>query len=143
MIVNKINDPTLKYASMVIGYWIYYSSRMNNVPTTAIHTAYRMIKEDVDYDLSKDLRSQLMLNSEAIKKDKRLRFKFGQLILGLFFYYQNLFLDISDIHWIEGTPALVKMKNNIRMIGNDFDKIAWAYFKDFQKKMHPREKIST
>lgn len=143
MTVNNISDPTVKYASMVIGYRIYYSSKMNNVLVAAIHTAYQMIIEDVDYDLSEALRSQLMLNLEAIKKDKRLRFKFGQLILGLFFYFQNSFPGIGDIKWIGGTPTLMQMKNSIRMLGNDFDKIAWGYFKDFQKKMHARERIVT
>lgn len=139
--MNNINDPIVKYASMVIGYQIYYSSGMNNIPTTAIHTAHQIIKEDVDYDLSEALRSQLMLNLESIKKDKRLRFKFGQLILGLFFYFQKCFPGIGDIQWIDGTPALVQMNNSIRMLGNDFGKIAWGYFNDFQKKMHAREMI--
>lgn len=84
-----------------------------------------------------------MLNLESIKKYKRLTFKFGQLILGLFFYFQNYFPDIGDIQWIDGTPKLVQMKNNIIMLGNGSGKIAWGYFKDFQKKMHARERIPT
>lgn len=114
MTVNDINDPAVKFASMVIGYIIFYSNRMNSIPTT-IHTAYQMIKENVDYDLTKALRSQLMANLEPVKKDKRLRFKFGQLILVLFFYFQNIFPGIGDVQWITGTPALLQMKNNIRM----------------------------
>lgn len=66
-----------------------------------------MIKENVDYDLNEALRSQLMENLEAIKKEKRLRFKFGRLILGLFFYFQNFFPSIGDIQWIVGTPTLL------------------------------------
>lgn len=77
MTVNNIIDPIVNYASMVISYQIYYSSRMNNIPVTSIHIAYHMIKEDFDYDLSEALRSQLVLNLESIKKDKRLIFKFG------------------------------------------------------------------
>lgn len=126
MTVNNINYPAMKYASMVIGYRIYYSSGMNNIPTTTIHTAYWMVKENVDYDLVEALRSQLMVNLEAVKKDKTLRFKFGQLILGLFFYFQNYFLGIGDVQWIEGTPTLIQMKNNIRMLKEKFDNISWG-----------------
>lgn len=89
MIVNNINDPIVKFASMVIGYKIYYSSRMNSIPATTIHTTYWMVKENVDYDLAEVLRSQLMANLEFVEKDKKLRFKFSYLILGLFFYFQK------------------------------------------------------
>lgn len=134
MMVNNINDPTVKYAYMVIGYRINYSSRMNNIPIATIHTAHRMIKEDIDYDLSEALRSQLVLNLESVKKDKRLRFKFGQLIIGLFFYFQNYFPNIDDIQWIDGTPALVQMKIIIRMLGNDFGKGCMGIFQIFLKE---------
>lgn len=40
MTVNNINDPAMKYASMVIGYRICYSSRMNSILAATIHTAY-------------------------------------------------------------------------------------------------------
>lgn len=94
MMVNKINGLAMKYASMVIGYRIFYNSRsMNNISAATIHTAYQMVKENMDYDLAEAMRSQLMANLEVMKKDKRLRFKFGQLILGLFFYFQNFFLE--------------------------------------------------
>ncbi|XP_059064624.1 uncharacterized protein LOC131856734 [Cryptomeria japonica] len=59
-----------------------------------------MVKENIDYDLAKSLRSQLMENLEAVKKEKKMRFKFGQLIIGLFFYFQNFFPSIGDVQWI-------------------------------------------
>lgn len=139
MSVNNINDPVVKYASMVIGYRIYYSSRLNSIATASIHIAYQMVKENVDYDLAEALRSQLMVNLEAIKKDKKLRFKFGQLILSLFFYCQNYFPSIGDMQWISGTPALLQMKNSIIMIKDKYDNISWGYFKEFQNKIHARE----
>lgn len=97
---------------------------MNNILTTTIHTAYQMVKKNVDYDLEEALRIQLMVNIEAMKKDKNSRFKFGQLILGLFFYFQNYFPGIGDVQWIEGTPALLQMKNIIRMLREKFDNIS-------------------
>lgn len=97
MTINEIDDSTVKFASMIIGFQVYHSSRMNNIHVATIHIAYWMIKENVDYDLSEALRSQLVLNLEFIQKDKRLKFKFGQLIVGLFFYFQNFFPYISDV----------------------------------------------
>lgn len=107
MTMNDINDLVVKFASMVIGYRIFYSSIMNSILVGAIHTTYQMIKENVDYDLTEALRSQLMANLEAVNKDKKIRFKFGQLIMGLFFYFQNFFPVNGDVQWIIGTPTLL------------------------------------
>lgn len=35
------------------------------------------------------------------------------------------------------------MKKNIRILKDKFDNISWGYFKEFQNKMHARERIST
>lgn len=141
MMVNDIKDLEVKFASMVIGYRVYHLSQINNILGGTIHIAYWMLKENVDYDLAEALREQLILNLELIKKDKRQKFKFGQLIIGLFFYFQNFFLIIGDIQWSVDTSAMLLIKNNIKMLGNDFTKTIWGYFKDFQKKMHVRERI--
>lgn len=77
MMINEIEDPEVKHASMVIGYRVYHSSRTNSAPVAAIHTTYQTIKDNVDYDLSEALRTQLISNLESIKKYKRQKFKFG------------------------------------------------------------------
>lgn len=92
---------------MVISYRVYHSSRTNSIPEAVIHTAYQMIKENANYGLTEALRTQLILNQESIKKDKRRKFKFSQLIIGLFFYFQNSFLGISDIQWSNDTPTML------------------------------------
>lgn len=141
MTINEIEDPGVKYSSMVIGYRVYHSSRTNGILGAAIHTAYQMVKENADYDLAEALITHLILNLESIKKDKRQKFKFGQLIIGLFFYFQNSFPSIGDIQWSMDTPAMLQIKNSIKLIGNEFTKVIWRYFKDFQKRMHERERI--
>ncbi|XP_059073725.1 uncharacterized protein LOC131874392 [Cryptomeria japonica] len=70
MVVKDIEYPEVKFASMVIGYRVYHLSQMNSIPEAAIHTTYQMLKENVDYDLAKASRAQLMLNIESINKDK-------------------------------------------------------------------------
>lgn len=134
MTVDNINDLVVKFVSMVIGYRIYYSRRMNSILVATIHTAYRMGKENFDYGLAEALRSQLMENLEVVKNDKKMRFKFGQLIMGLFFYFQTFFLGIGDEQWITSTLALPQMKSNIRMLKDKFDDVSWGYFKNFKTK---------
>lgn len=51
MTVNTIIDDLVKYACMVIRYRVFYASIMNFVPTAVVHAAYRMIKENAEYDL--------------------------------------------------------------------------------------------
>lgn len=116
MIINEIDDPEVQYETMVIRYMVYHSSITNNILGAAIHTTYWMLKENDDYDLAEALRTQLILNLESIKKDKRQKFKSGQLIIGLFFYFQNSFPSIGDIQWSEDTPTMLQIKNNIKMI---------------------------
>lgn len=51
MTSNTIEDDLVKYACMVIGYRVFYASRMYFVPRAAVHAAYQMIKDDAEYDL--------------------------------------------------------------------------------------------
>lgn len=62
LMVNDIDELTLKYASMMVGYSIFYTNRENFVFTTAIHTAHKMVKEGLDINLCELLRLQLMKN---------------------------------------------------------------------------------
>lgn len=49
--ISNIQDEVVRYARMIIGYWIFHSSQMNSVPSTVVHVAYWMIKENIDYEL--------------------------------------------------------------------------------------------
>lgn len=103
MSVNNIQDEVVRYATMIIGYRIFHSSRMNSVPSAAVQATYQMIKENVDYDLCEAMQSQLMLNLESIK-DNSQKFTFGQLLISLFFYFKNFIPGIGDIQWSNDTP---------------------------------------
>lgn len=46
--INNIRDPMVKLVAMVIGYRVFYSNRLNNVPSATIHTAHIMIVDNVD-----------------------------------------------------------------------------------------------
>lgn len=67
LMVNGIDDPMVKYASMMIGYKIFYKNRENLVSTTVIHTTHQMVKEGLDFDLCEISRLQLMENLQKKK----------------------------------------------------------------------------
>jgi len=98
MTINDIIELNVKFASMVIGYKIYHLRRENFISGTTIYVAYKMLKENVDYDLCELLQNQLIENLKKIKRDKKNTFKYGTLILCLFFYYMNEVLGVRGVH---------------------------------------------
>lgn len=105
MTVITIKDDFVKYACMVIRYRVFYASRMNSIPTVVAHAAYRMINEDGEYELCTCMQKQLMENLKSIKEEKALRFKFGQLLVGLFLYFQGYFPGVGDVQWLFDLPV--------------------------------------
>lgn len=70
MRINTIKDDDVKFVAMVIGYKVYRSNQLNSVSDTAIHAAYKMVKEDAHYDLYSVMLEELMINLKKIKLDK-------------------------------------------------------------------------
>lgn len=87
--VNIIKHDLVKYACMVIGYKTFSASRINSISTTTVNATYRMIKEDASFDMCTGMQRQLLSNLKSFKQDNALRFKFEQLLAGLFFYFQG------------------------------------------------------
>lgn len=137
--INNIRD---KLVAMVIGYRVFYSSRLNSVPSVVIHTAHRMIVDNADYDLYEAIRRQLFQNLQSIKKDNNKKFKYGQLLVGLFFYFQNFLPGIGDIEWSKDSPVSAQIKNIIKVVKNIFHAALNRYLNEFQKKMSMRMRLS-
>lgn len=139
--VNNIKDPAVKLVAMVIGYRVFYSSRLNSVPSATVHTTHGMIVDNADYDLCEAIRRQLFFNLQSIKKDSSLKFKYGQLLVDLFFYFQNFLPGIGDIEWSKDSPVSAQIKNSIKAIKNTFHASLNRYFNEFQKKMSMRMRL--
>lgn len=139
--INNIRDPVVKLAAMVIGYQVFYSSRLNSVPSVAIHTTHRMIIDNADYDLCQAIRVQLFQNLQSIKKDNTQKFKYGQLLARLFFYLQNFLPGIGDIEWSKDLPVNAQIKNKIKAMKNTFSAALNKYFNEFQKNMSMRMRL--
>lgn len=110
MTINDILMHDIKFASMVIEYMIYHSSYKNFVSGTAIYAAYEMIKENKKYDLCELLWSKLMKNLTKIKQDKKNTFKYGTLILSLFFFFMNEISRIENVQWAYDKPVAIQIK---------------------------------
>lgn len=67
MKINDILENDIRFAEMVIGYNIYYSSKENSFSSTAIYVAYEMMRGNKKYDLCEFLQSELIKNIKKIK----------------------------------------------------------------------------
>lgn len=89
MTISDIIEYDVRFASMIIVYKIYQSSRANSVSSTTIYATYQILKENKLYDLCGVLLSELKRNLKKIKKEKKHVFKFGTLIVCLALYFMN------------------------------------------------------
>lgn len=89
MTIDDTLEDDIQLASMVIRYKIYYSSRMNSISGNTIYVAYEMLRENKKYDLCELLQSELIKILKKIKENKKHPFKYGTLLLCIFFYFKN------------------------------------------------------
>lgn len=94
MTINDIVKHNIRFASMVIGYKIYFS-----ISGSAIYIVYEMMKEINKYDLCELLRSELIKNIKKNKENKKNPFKFKTLLLCLFFYFMKESLGVGPVEW--------------------------------------------
>lgn len=69
--IDDIFKDDVQFASMVIGYKIYYSSTINFVSSTSIYATYEMPRKDKRYDQCELLHSELIKNLKNIKENKK------------------------------------------------------------------------
>lgn len=118
MTINDILEYDVKFASMVIGYRIYYSNRDNFVSKIAIYVVYEIIKENKKYDLCELLQSELIKNLKKIKENKKHPFKYETFILCLFFYFMNEVSGIGQVQWAYDRPVGVQIRDYLYSIGD-------------------------
>lgn len=126
-----------------MGYKVYQSSRDNTVSSTTIYVAYKVIKEDELYDLCEVLQSELLNNLKKVKHDKKYVFKFGTLIICLYFYFMNEVLGVGKVQWAYDRPMSMQIKETLDGLGDAQDKkaIMQGYLKNFQGMIQSRERI--
>lgn len=143
MTIDDILEDDIRFASMMIGYNIYYSSQMKFVSGTAIYVTYDMLRENNKYDLCKLLRTKLIKNLKKIKENKKHPFKYGTLLLCIFFYFKNEISGVGPMQWAFDRPVGVQIQEYLYSYNDSKVQITnlWGYFKNFQEEIHERERI--
>lgn len=74
-----------------------------------------------------------MENLNKVKKDKKNTFKYGTLILCLFFYFMNELPGKKSMCWTSDKPISIQIREHLNNIGDsNARRIAlWGYFKNF------------
>ena len=104
--ISIVANVELRFGIHVIAHKIYSSSRPNSVPCEAVDLAYKVVKKNVEFDLSELLLSQLNKNMESIRTSKNNSCKFGSLLICLFFYIQKSFPSKGSVVWRKEIPVL-------------------------------------
>ena len=65
--INNVTDLELRFGIYIIAYKIYSSSRLNSVSCEAVDLAYKVVKKNLDYDLSDVRLKQLNKNVDSVK----------------------------------------------------------------------------
>ena len=86
MKISSVTDVELKFGIHVIAHKIYSSSWLNSVSCEAVDLAYKVVKNNLSYDLADLLLKQFNKNMESIRTSKKNLCKFGSLLTCLFFY---------------------------------------------------------
>ena len=84
---------------------------------------------------------QLNKNVDSVKMSKNNSFKFGSLLVCLFFYVQKFFPSKGIVVWRKDTPILYQINKFIKDMGENLEKVMDKYFEVFKKKMNNRFQI--
>lgn len=99
MTIESIKEKDIKLISMILGYRFQHTRRVNSVSAATILATIRLVRENGEFNLCEILRTQLIDNIRAIKHDKTKIFRFGSLIIYMYFHIlgkvSNLYLDKS------------------------------------------------
>ena len=87
--------------------------RLNSVPCIVVDVGYKIVKKDHTYDLAKLQLQQIMENLGAIRRSKSAQYKFGSILICLFFYVQNEFPYFGKVSWKTNRSVVVQVNKYI------------------------------
>ena len=102
---------------------------------------YKIVKKDHTYDLAELQLHQLIENLGAIKKTKNSQWKFGSILICIFFYVQNKFPTSGPMAWKTNKSIVVQIGEFIEQLGENFELVMTSYFEDFKQSMKKRLRI--
>ena len=86
MKISSVIDAKLKFRIHVIAHKIYSLSHLNSVSCETVDLAYKVVKNNLSYDLVDLLLIQFYKNMGRIQTSKNNPYKFGSLLTCFFFY---------------------------------------------------------
>lgn len=86
MTIEPIKEKDIKLMSMILGYRFQHTSRVNSLSVAIILAAIRLVRENGEFNLCEIMHAQLIDNIKAIKHDKTKIFRFGSLIIYMYFH---------------------------------------------------------
>ena len=125
----------LKFGIHIIVHKIYSSSRLNNVSCEAVDLAYKVVKNNMSFNLAELMLNQFNKNMESIRTSKNNPCKFDSLLFCLFFPSKG------SIIWIKYVPILYHYNEYIVEMGENFVSIMDNYFDSFKEKMNRKYRI--
>ena len=139
--INNVTNVELRFGIHIITHKIYSLSRLNSVPCEAVDLAYKVVKKNLEYDLSNVLLKQLNKNIDSVKTSKNNPFKFVSLLTCLFFYVQKFFPSKGIVVWRKDTRVLYQINDIIAEMDQNFERVMDNYFEVFKEKMNNRFRI--
>ena len=136
--INNVTDIELRFGIHIIAHKIYSSSWLNKILCEAVDLAYKVVKKNLEYDLSDVLLKILNKNIDSVKTSKNNPFKFGYLLTCLFLNVQKFFLSKGTVIWRKDTPVLYQINDFIEEMGEIFERLLDNYFEVFKEKMNNR-----
>lgn len=128
MKLNVVTNMELKFCIHVIAHKIYNSSRLNGVSCEAIDLAYKVVKNNLSFDLVELLLNQFNKNMESIRVSKNNPYKFGSLLTFLYFFVQKFSLPkVLQYGGRKDVPILYQINEYIAEMGENFDNIMDNY----------------
>ena len=135
MIIDTITDPLIAFIVREIAHKFYQSSGLNSVRCIAVDMGYKIVKKDHTYDLVELQLQKLIENLGEIRKSKSAQYKFGYILVCIFFYVHNTFPTCGTIPWKTSRSIAVQIGEFIEQLGKNFELVITSYFEYFTQSM--------
>ena len=121
MTIDTIKDPLIDFSLRIISHKFYQYSKLNSVPCIAVDVSYKLVKKDHTYDLAELMVQQINENLGAIRKSKGAQYKFGAVLVCMFFYVMKEFPSIGKVNWDQDKTIIEQINGFIAQMGKNFD----------------------
>lgn len=118
MRVNSITDRDIRFSSMIIGYKVTQSNRLNLVSSSCIYVAHKIMRENEKIDLHGWMLDELLINLGKIKGEKKGTFQYGNLIVHLMLFFINETPNFRKRQWAFDIPVGRQLKQSIATLGS-------------------------